>query len=94
MSLDPALRDLLARKVMAAKLTVRETEALVQTSLIPHTAEERPARPVDPNVRAAETELQRSLGCKVQIKDRNGKGTIVIAYSSLEDFDRVLEALK
>jgi ParB family chromosome partitioning protein len=38
-------------------------------------------------------ELERSLGLRVQIRDRKGKGKIVIAYSSLEDFDRVVEVL-
>jgi hypothetical protein len=30
---------------------------------------------------------------RVQIQDRNGRGKIVLEYKSLEDFDRVLEAL-
>jgi len=49
---------------------------------------------VDPNVRAAQQELERILGVKVKIRDRRGKGKIVIEYASLEDFDRVLEMLK
>jgi ParB family chromosome partitioning protein len=51
-------------------------------------------RQVDPNVKAAEDELRRSLGCRVVIKDRNGRGKIQIEYKSLEDFDRVITALK
>jgi ParB family chromosome partitioning protein len=94
LSLDPLTCELLARKVMASKLTVRETEALVQASLHPKPANARATPHIDPNVRAAEMELQRHLGCRVQIKDRNGKGKILIEYNSLEDFDRVLEALK
>ena len=34
------------------------------------------------------------LGVRVSIRDRRGKGKIVIEYSSLDDFDRVLEMLK
>jgi hypothetical protein len=30
----------------------------------------------------------------VAITDRNGKGKILIEYSSLEDFDRILEVMK
>lgn len=52
------------------------------------------ARWVDPNVRAAQQELQRVLGVKVKIRDRKGKGKIVIEYASLEEFDRVLGMLK
>jgi ParB family chromosome partitioning protein len=49
---------------------------------------------VDPNVKEAEQELQRALGVRVAITDRNGKGKILIEYSSLEDFDRILEVMK
>jgi ParB family transcriptional regulator, chromosome partitioning protein len=54
----------------------------------------RGARWVDPNVRAAQQELERILGVRVRIRDRRGKGSIVIEYSRLEDFDRVVEMLK
>jgi ParB family transcriptional regulator, chromosome partitioning protein len=52
------------------------------------------ARWVDPNVRAAQRDLERILGLRVRIRDRNGKGKIVLEYSKLEDFDRVVEMLK
>jgi len=48
---------------------------------------------VDPNVVDAAQRLMRSLGVQVFIEDRKGRGKIVIIYKSLEDFDRVLEAL-
>jgi hypothetical protein len=31
---------------------------------------------------------------RVAITDRNGKGKILIEYSSLEGFDRILEVMK
>jgi ParB family transcriptional regulator, chromosome partitioning protein len=52
------------------------------------------ARWVDPNVKAAQRDLERILGVRVKIRDRRGKGKIVIEYVTLEDFDRVLEMLK
>jgi ParB family chromosome partitioning protein len=52
------------------------------------------ARWVDPNVRAAQRDLERILGLRVRIRDRNGKGKITLEYSTLEDFDRVVEMLK
>ena len=74
--------------------SVRQTEQEVQRRLTPAEPKpERPLRVVDPNVKEAERELQRSLGLKVQITDRKGKGKIVIEYHSLDDFDRVVEAL-
>ena len=45
-------------------------------------------------VRAAQTEMERALGMRVRIRDRKGKGKIVIEYATLEDFDRVVEMLK
>ena len=52
------------------------------------------ARWVDPNVRAAQTELERLLGVRVRIRDRKGKGKIVIEYSTVDDYERVVEALR
>ena len=52
------------------------------------------ARWVDPNVRAAQTELERLLGVRVRIRDRRGRGKIVIEYSTVEDYERVVEALR
>jgi ParB family chromosome partitioning protein len=49
---------------------------------------------VDPNVRAAQRDLERILGVRVRIRDRKGKGKITLEYSTLEDFDRVIGMLK
>lgn len=85
------------QRIRSASLSVRQTEELVHRMLAPQdTAKKNDAtakRAVDPNVRAAEEELQRALGARVTIHDKKGKGKIVIEYASIEDFDRVLEAL-
>jgi ParB family chromosome partitioning protein len=86
--------ELCAKKVIAGRLSVRDTEIMVEEYLRPPIAVEKPERKVDPNVRAAEEDIARALGCRVRIKDRNGRGKIEIEYKSLEDFDRVVEALK
>jgi len=54
----------------------------------------RGARWMDPNVRAAQTDMERTLGMRVRIKDRNGKGKIVIEYASVDDYERVVEMLR
>jgi ParB family transcriptional regulator, chromosome partitioning protein len=69
-------------------------EYLDMSNLPPQAAPTAREERVDPNVRAAQTELERALGVRVRITDRKGKGKIVIQYSSLEDFDRVLDLLK
>ena len=55
--------------------------------------EPKPETPVDPNVREVKDQLQRALGLKVTIEDKNGKGRVIIEYSKLEDFDTLLENL-
>jgi ParB family chromosome partitioning protein len=84
------------REIIEKQLSVRQTEDLVARLLNPQVAEqkqERSAVPIDPNVREAERSLESSLGIKVEIHDRKGKGKIILKYGSLEDFDRIVEAL-
>jgi ParB family transcriptional regulator, chromosome partitioning protein len=52
------------------------------------------ARWVDPNVRSAQMELERTLGLRVRIRDRKGKGKIVIEYATVDDYDRVVGMLR
>ena len=52
------------------------------------------ARWVDPNVRAAQNDLQRLLGMRVRIRDKKGKGRIVIEYATVDDYERVVGMLK
>ena len=52
-----------------------------------------PETPVDPNVREVKDQLQRALGLKVTIEDKNGKGRVIIEYADLGDFDGLLEQL-
>ncbi len=91
---DAELIPRIADEAVEKHLSVKQLEELVERTNMPPGAVPKPAAPaIDPNVRAAQMELERSLGVRVQIRDRKGKGKIVIAYSSLEDFDRVVEML-
>ena len=84
-----------AQKVSALSMSVRQTESYVQGILNPEKrkGEEKVKRPLDPNVREARDLLQRALGLKVSIEDKNGRGRVIIEYSRLEDFDAILERL-
>ncbi|MFC6645982.1 ParB/RepB/Spo0J family partition protein [Granulicella cerasi] len=85
-----------ASKVMALNLSVRSTESMVQGIIHPELKpekEEKPKQPVDPNVRDAQDQLRRSLGLRVQIEDKNGKGRVIIEYTGVDDFDAILSAL-
>ena len=97
---DPNLRHAVFQKVLADKLSVRDTEALArEMELGPAVAEvkegKKPA-PKPADLRALEEGLQQSLGTKVVIRSRkNGaKGVIAISYFSFEDFDRLMKVLK
>ncbi len=81
-----------SKKVLALSMSVRQTESYVQGLLHP---EKKPDQvkvkePLDPNVREARDLLQRALGLRVNIEDRNGRGKVVIEYSRLEDFDTLV----
>ncbi len=84
-----------AQKVSALSMSVRQTESYVQGILNPEKrkGEEKVKVPLDPNVREARDLLQRALGLKVSIEDKNGRGRVIIEYSRLEDFDAILERL-
>ena len=85
-----------AHRVVNLSLSVRQTEAYVQSLLHPERAakkEPKPEPPVDPNVREVEERLQRALGLKVHIEDRKGRGKVIIEYARLEEFDTLLEQL-
>jgi ParB family chromosome partitioning protein len=85
-----------AQKVVALSMSVRQTESYVQGIVNPEKrkAEEKVKEPLDPNVREARDLLQRALGLRVMIEDRKGKGRVIIEYSSLSDFDELLETIE
>jgi ParB family chromosome partitioning protein len=84
-----------AQRVANLSLSVRQTENLVQGMLFPekNQKEPKPEPVVDPNVKAVEEQLQRALGLKVHIEDKNGRGRVIIEYADLTDFDGLLEQM-
>jgi ParB family chromosome partitioning protein len=92
----PQQLEHVAREAIAKQLSVRQTEELVTSLLNPESRAAKSGKPVpvlDPNVREAQRSLEAALGVKVEIHDHKGKGKIILHYGSLEDFDRVVEAL-
>jgi ParB family transcriptional regulator, chromosome partitioning protein len=85
----------IATKVANLSLNVRQAETLVQGLLNPDKPHKQPKPEpvVDPNVREVKDRLQRALGLKVTIEDKNGRGKVIIEYAQLEDFDALLERL-
>ena len=85
-----------AQRIAALSMSVRQTESYVQGLIDPSRKAKKEPKiklPLDPNVRDAQDQLQRALGLKVTIDDRNGRGKVIIEYARLEDFDALMERL-
>ena len=85
----------LAKRAIEERMTVQKLEDLV---LGVPTKPGAPspqggARWVDPNVKAAQRSLEEILGMRVRIRDRHGRGRILIDYATVDDFQRVLSML-
>ena len=93
---EPEQIEKAAQRIAALSLSVRQTESYVSGILNPEKVqkkEPKEAPPVDPNVRDAQERLQRALGLRVTIEDKNGRGKVIIEYGRLEDFDALLDQL-
>ena len=93
---SPERIEAAAAKVVSLSMSTRQTETYVQGLLNPESKpkKEKPAAPPqDPNVREAQDRLQRKLGLRVHIEDKQGKGRVVIEYAGVDDFDAILGAL-
>ena len=83
-----------AHQVAEKGLSVRETERLVQGAGSAPRAK-RPAGTLDADGRRLQEELAESLGASVQLKPRrDGKGSVVIDYSSLDELQGLVKRLK
>ena len=93
---DPELTLRIADEAVRKQMSVLQLKDLVDhtNNPMPKDPAAGAARWQDPNVREIQMQMERALGVRVRITDRNGKGRIVIEYATLEDFDRVVETLK
>jgi ParB family transcriptional regulator, chromosome partitioning protein len=86
----------IAQRAISLSLSVRQIESYVQGLLHPERKEKKepkPEPPMDPNVKEAQDRLQRALGLRVTVEDRNGRGRVIIEYARLEDFDTLMEQI-
>lgn len=84
-----------AQRIESLSLSVRQTETYIQSIINPEKSKKqpKPEAKVDPNVREAQELLQSTLGLKVHIEDKHGRGRVIIEYARLEDFDVLVERL-
>jgi ParB family chromosome partitioning protein len=91
---SPVLQRVLAKRMAARRVSVRQAEEMVERRL-PGAQKERISPPaIDPNVRAAQEAMERALGTKVRIVERKGGGgRVEIDYYTLEDLNRLYDAV-
>ena len=97
LALPAATQVSAAGRIVAQSLSVRDTERLVHALLAPSARRAKPSRrrPPDGDVARLERELADILGASVHIEStRQGAGRVVVAYSSLEQLDGILDRLK
>jgi len=81
----------IAEMVVAKKLSVRETEKLVESMAA---GKKRSKKPADTSAwTALEASLQKRLGTKITIQPRGKGGKIVIHYFSPEELDGLVDAI-
>jgi ParB family chromosome partitioning protein len=91
---DVRSMEKLARAAIEQGWSVRETERQARrVAAETPKAEQRPEQQKSANVRDLENRLSRSMGTRVTVADRKGKGNLQIAFSSYEELDRILEIL-
>ena len=82
----------IARKVSNKGLSVRETEQLVRNILNPKPKAEVAKQ--DPDIKRLEEQLSERLAAVVDVQHKsNGKGKLVISYSSLDELDGILSKI-
>jgi ParB family chromosome partitioning protein len=84
----------LASRIAKQGLSVRHVENMVASRGAEHAAQKTVSkRPTDPNVRAAELELERTLGTRVKILGDGRRGKIEISYFSAQDLNRIYDLI-
>ena len=93
LALDAARQIEAGTRIAAKRLSVRETEALVQKLLRAPASRRR--KKADRDLARLEEELSERLGTTVQIRAaRKGRGQLVLHYSNLEHLEQLLKRLK
>jgi ParB family chromosome partitioning protein len=94
LALDAARQIEAAHRIAAKGLSVRDTEALVQTMLRGKPGARR-IKKTDRDLARLEEELSGSLGTTVEIRPaKKGTGKLLVHYSSLDHLEQLLKRLR
>ena len=84
--------QLISKKIISKKLSVRQTESLVRAYKTPS---KKLVKNKDPNIRILEQNLMEKIGMNVEIKNKkNNKGSIIFNYKELDQLNRIIESVK
>jgi ParB family chromosome partitioning protein len=82
-------------KILSNKLSVRETESIVRLLKNAGTGTAAKKKAIPTFAKDAQISLSEYLDSKVNIKvSGNGKGQLVVPFTSKEDFERILKQIK
>ena len=91
---DPQRQQEVAMLACDGKMSVRQLENFIATAQPKKVREPKPVAAPDPNVRAAVSHLEQTLGTKVRVIEKaQGKGRIEIDYYSVDDLNRIYELI-
>jgi ParB family chromosome partitioning protein len=92
---DAVIQKKMAKVIIDRGLSVRQVEDLVKKAHHGRDIiKEAASKPKNRDIEILEEELRKILGTKIFIKDKKGKGKLVIEYYTLDDLDRILGVLR
>ena len=92
LSLGTSEQAMVCQKVISQKLSVREVEILVANQ---RKGPKKIKTSDDADINVLENDMSEILGMSIKIlHNKNGKGTLKINYSNLDQFDMLLKKLK
>ena len=83
--------EIICEKIKLKKLSVRQAETLVRLSKFSSTKSNKIK---DINITNFEKELMEKIGMRVNISNRNNKGTILFEYKELEQLNKLVKVIK
>jgi len=93
LAVQGVLQSQLAKQIVAKRLSVRETEALVANAQT--TKQSGTKAKVDPDILRLQKKVGDMVGAEVSIKHSSkGRGKIVIAYNSLDELEGILNHIQ
>lgn len=94
LSLTGHEQSVLAKKAADQGWSVRETERRVKNQLNPQPKTTKASAETDPDIKRLQEQVSERLGASVEVQHKsNGKGKLVINYTSLDELDGILNKI-